>query len=117
MSEKKMPMQGNRFVYKDVPFILTSNLVKRYDAIGGGVQFKAECIIEGDDPNEVYEVYWMSIPQYDVVVRKVKARLRTVESLEHADEKTLFEQFGGAEFYHNDAAICNWAEPNNVFKK
>ncbi len=117
MSEKKMPSQGSRFTYKEVPFVLTSNLVKQYDSIGGGVKFTGECIIEGDDPNQVFEAVWMSIPQYDVCVRKVKARMRTIESLEHADEKTLFERFGGAEFYQNDAAICNWEEPNHVFRK
>lgn len=117
MSESKIPRKGSKINYKDVPFELISDLTKTFDEIGGGCRFKADCIIEGDDEDAVFEVEWVSIPAYDVVRRKIKARLRTIESLEHVKEEELYSRYGGKQFYGSDENVCKWDEPAGVYRK
>lgn len=113
----KMPVKGSKFVYKDIPFELISDLEKKYDDIGGGCRFTAECVIEGDEREDVFEVEWTSVAAYDIVRRKIQARMKLFESLEHVDEEALYNQYGGKNFYGTDDEVCNWEEPVGVYRK
>lgn len=117
MSESKMPVKGSKIEYKGVPFELVSDLRKYHDEIGGGCRFKADCVIEGDTRDDtIFEMEWTSVPAYDMCRRKVMARLRNIESLEHINEEELYERYGGKQFYQSDEEVCNWKEPAGVYR-
>ena len=112
-----MPEKGSKIIYKGVPFELVSDLRKYHDEIGGGCRFRADGVIEGDTRDDtIFEIEWTSVPAYDVCRRKVMARMRNIESLEHVNEEELYERYGGSQFYHNDEFICNWDQPAGVYR-